>query len=321
MEILKKQRSVSKFIGLLSASLLLTLHPGTAHGCACGCGIFDVGSVAMFPAQPGGMFSLDYDFQDQNRNWSGSSRAPADNNADKELRTSFVTPSLLYMFNTSFGISLDVPFANRTFKTTGGASGTDPVTLNWSALGDLRIKGVYTGFSKDLSTGIDFGMKLPTGDWKYNDVYGDVDRDSEIGTGSLDFLVGAFHHQKLTSDNQWSWFAQVNSDLPAFTQGGYRPGFQIDGAAGIQFNGWTTPKENCKPLLQFKASERTRDSGPAAADPVASGYQRVLIAPGVEFDLHPVMIYADLEIPLYAHVTGNQLVAPVLFKLTVGYMF
>lgn len=26
-----------------------------------------------------------------------------------------------------------------------------------------------------------------------------------------------------------------------------------------------------------------------------SGYQRVLLSPGIEFDIHPVMIYADVE--------------------------
>ena len=306
---------------LLTLCLAMVLYPGSAMGCACGCGVFDVGSSAMFPSQSGGMLSLEYDFQDQNRNWSGASQASASNNNDKEIRTNFVTASLLYMFNRSWGLSLDVPFANRYFKTTGGASGHDIVSGDWNALGDVRLKGFYTGFSPDMSTGVDFGLKLPTGSWKSNDAYGDVDRDTEIGTGSTDFLVGAFHRQKLTSDNRWSWFAQIESDLPAFTQGGYRPGFEIDAAAGIQFNGWSAGRVKCIPLLQVKGSERTRDSGPAAASPAASGYQRVLIVPGVEFDVHPVKVYADIEIPVFEHVTGNQLVAPVLFKVSVGYMF
>jgi len=42
---------------------------------------------------------------------------------------------------------------------------------------------------------------------------------------------------------------------------------------------------------------------------------------GVEFHIHPVKIYADVELPVFQNVNGNQLVAPVLFKVNVSYMF
>jgi hypothetical protein len=34
-----------------------------------------------------------------------------------------------------------------------------------------------------------------------------------------------------------------------------------------------------------------------------------------------VKIYADAELPVYQHFNGNQLAAPVLFKVSVSYMF
>jgi len=46
-----------------------------------------------------------------------------------------------------------------------------------------------------------------------------------------------------------------------------------------------------------------------------------LLSPGVEFRVHPVKIYADVELPVFQHVNGNQLVAPVLVKLNLSYMF
>jgi hypothetical protein len=52
-----------------------------------------------------------------------------------------------------------------------------------------------------------------------------------------------------------------------------------------------------------------------------SGYQRVLLSPGIEFDIHPVMIYADAEFDVLQFSRGNQLVAPALFKLAISYMF
>ena len=49
------------------------------------------------------MALLQYDYQDQNRNWSGTSQAPAANNGDKEIETHFITAGLQYMFNAELG--------------------------------------------------------------------------------------------------------------------------------------------------------------------------------------------------------------------------
>src|SRR5580700_2756658 len=83
---LKLNSQIKKFSGGLLAAMLA---PGAAFACACGCGVFDVGTSAMFPEGSGGMAFLDYDFQDQNQNWSGTSSAPAANNGDKEIETHF----------------------------------------------------------------------------------------------------------------------------------------------------------------------------------------------------------------------------------------
>jgi hypothetical protein len=47
----------------------------------------------------------------------------------------------------------------------------------------------------------------------------------------------------------------------------------------------------------------------------------LLLSPGIEFDIHPVMIYADAEFDDLQWSKGNQLVAPILFKLVVSYSF
>lgn len=170
-----------------------------------------------------------------------------------------------------------------------------------------------------MSTGVTYGLKLPTGDFNFNSTI--VDRDSQIGTGSTDITLGGFHRQALTNDNIWSWFAQAQLDQPVLTREGYRPGTEVDAAAGIHYNGWSLGNVKITPLAQVIVSERTRDSGPNSASPVASGYQRVLLSPGIEFDLNQVSAYADVEVPVYQHFTGNQLAAPVLVKFIVAYNF
>jgi hypothetical protein len=309
--------------------LAVALAPNAGHACACGCGIFDVGTSSMFPMGQGVMAYLEYDFQDQNHNWSGDSSAPDANNSDKAIQTHFITVGLQYMFNTDWGLQVELPYDSRTFTTTGGASGNDQVTLNWSTMGDIRVRGIYTGFSPDLSTGINFGFKLPTGDYTYNDAYGDVDRDSELGTGSTDILLGGYHRGHIGTDTDFDWFAQAQLDLPVLFRDEYRPGLEVDAAAGVYYRGFSLGGFTIEPLAQVLGSYRMSDSGANAsgganndpADGPDSGYERVLLSPGIEFDEHPISLYADAEFPVWQHMTGNQLVAPVLFKVSISYMF
>jgi hypothetical protein len=305
------------------------LAPSMVHACACGCGVFDVGTSSMLPSSEGGMAFLQYDYQDQNRNWSGTSQAPAANNGDKEIETHFITAGVQYMFNNSWGFKVEVPYDYRSFKTTSAAPGNPIATINWGALGDIRVEGIYTGFFADSSAGVTFGLKLPTGDYSFNNAYDDVDRDSEIGTGSTDILLGGFYRGNLDRNQKWDWFSQLQLDVPVLSQAGYRPGVELDTAAGIDYKGFSLGRVRISPLAQVIISERTSDSGSNAAggsndNPaggISSGYQRVMLSPGIEFHVHPVKIYADAEFPVFQHFTGNQLAAPVLFKVSVSYMF
>jgi len=147
-----------------------------------------------------------------------------------------------------------------------------------------------------------------------------VDRDTQIGTGSTDVLLGGYYRGNLNRNQTWDWFAQGLLDVPVLTQAGYRPGVELDTAAGIDYKGISLGRARIAPLAQVIFSERTGDSG-AAADPGNTGYQRLMLSPGVEVHIHPVKIYADAEIPVYQNFTGNQLAAPVLFKVSVSYMF
>jgi len=329
---MKKNKNLNSQFKKVSGGLLaLVLAPGAVFACACGCGIFEVGTSSMLPEGPGGMAFLEYDFQDQNQNWSDSSKAPSANNDDKEIRTSFISAGLQYMFNRSWGVEAELPFAYRNFKTVTANPNVPPGTLtsvNWFSLGDVRIKALYTGFSPDLSSGLDLGLRLPTGDFSHENAYGDIDRDSEIGSGSTDILLGGFHRGNIAGNQNWDWFAQAEADLPVLTQADYRPGFEFDAAAGVDYKGLSFGRLKVSPLAQVLFSERTRDLGNDAAggandgnNGINSGYTRVLLSPGVEFHLHPVKVYADLEVPVFEHVAGNQLVAPVLFKVSISYMF
>ncbi len=305
-----------------AAALLAVLAvPDSARACACGCGIYEVGTSSMIPTSTGIETFFDYDYQDQNQNWSGDSQAPAADNEDKNIRTSWYNFGYQQMFNRTWGLRLEIPYEDRHFVTTGGATGDEIVTVNFSGIGDIRLEGIYTGFSPDLSAGLIFGLKLPTGSYTKEDVYDDVDRDSEIGSGSTDLLVGGYKRFDIGSGSDWSGFTQALLDVPTLTQVQYRPGTEFDLSVGAYYNGLRIGRLKISPIGQLKLSARSQDTGANSANPVASGFVRVLAAPGLELDMHPFKVYSDVELPLYYHFTGDQLVAKSLFRVNISYMF
>jgi hypothetical protein len=309
------------------AVMAAMLTPSVGWACACGCGVFDVATQSMLPQGPGGMIFMSYDYMDQNMNWSNGHPAPAANNGDAEINTDFTTLGMQYMFNRTWGVQVEVPYDVRHYEAYGSGAST-----TWGAFGDLRLEGIYTGFFPDMSAGVTFGLKLPTGDDTHDDATptGLLDRDTELGSGSTDILLGGFYRHTLNSvAHGLYWFAQAQLDVPVLIQGGYRPGVELDTSLGLYYQGLSLGKVNITPVAQMIPSERTSDTGPWASggvnDPPVgisdSGYQRVLLSPGIEFDMHPVIVYADAEFDAVQFSRGNQLVAPVLFKVVVSYMF
>ena len=311
-----KKRMSSRGLKIGGGWLAVMAAPGLVHACACGCGVFDVATSSMLPTGQGGMTWLQYDYQDQNRDWNGTSTAPAADNGDKEIETHFITAGAQYLFSRSWGAQLELPYDLRYFKGTDINNHIS--SFSWNQLGDIRVEGIYTGFFPDLSAGVTFGLKLPTGSYTVDPVL--VDRDTQIGTGSTDFLLGGFYRGNLNRNQTWDYFAQALLDVPALIQDGYRPGVELDTAAGIDYKGLTLGRARIAPLAQVIFSERTGDLGPQA-NAADTGYQRLLLSPGIEIHIHPVIVYADAEFPVYQNFTGYQLAAPVLFKFSVSFMF
>ncbi len=327
----------------LPAFALLTAValPALAQACACGCGVFDIGVSTMMPSDTNTGFSawFRYSYMNQNQNWEGDNKAPAADNGDKKITTSFYTVGGQYMINRSWTVMVELPTYQRALKTTDdgtvyGAAGS-VYTGHLTDIGDLQVMATYTGLSPDLSTGLTFGLKLPTGNSTGpNGPLGgaEFDRDSLPGTGSTDVIVGGYHAGRLTRDNRLSYFVQARYSVAVMTRNDYRPGNELDAAVGATYDlGAIGPLTKVAPVLQILNSYRAHDSG-ANADPLNSGYERVLIAPGVDMRLTKrLRLFADIAIPLYQHTnaasnvaiegTAGQLVAPQLFKIQLGYDF
>jgi hypothetical protein len=303
-------------IRLMCMVLAAVAFPALGLACACGCGIFDVGTSSMYANHAGFMAFAEYDYLDQSHNWSGTSSAPAADNEDQAIRSTFYTVGGQYQFNRSWGLTLEVPYWHRELVSLDEATGGS-VSHSHAALGDIRIKGVYTGFSADMSTGLTFGLKLATGDSSYP--Y--FDADNQIGSGSTDLLLGGYHLGRLSDDNRWTYFLQAQWDQPVWHHETYRPGAEGVAMAGVYFEGWSTHAElKFSPVAQLRAVVRRPDSGADAA-PDDTGYTRLLASPGVEVAWRNTRVYADVALPLYTNARGNQLFANEMWKLNVSHNF
>lgn len=302
-----RTRILSTFFAIFMACI-----PHIALACACGCGVFDIQTGSNMPNGKGGTVWLEYDYMNQHNNWNNTSSAPSANNEDKTIITHFVTVGGQYMFNNAWGVTAQLPYWDRYFKTTDEDTG-DIVSFRHHAIGDARIKGIYSGFASDMSTGLTFGVKLPTGNYSYHG----FDRDTQIGTGSTDILLGAYHMGWLDKARNWGWFVNGEWDAPVITTAGYRPGAELNVAPGIYYEKWNIGDVAITPIAQLIGAYRLSDRGPNA-DAGNSGYTRVLFSPGIEISKGKNRLFTSISAPLYDDVKGNQLTAPVLFKVKLS---
>jgi hypothetical protein len=344
---------ITSFVTFIAAFVvsfipLLGFTTTAARACACGCSVFDVGGGGLPQENDhGGRIFTEWWHSGQTQNWIGTSKAPASANLDKHLVTDWYTAGFEYMFNREWGVMARLPYVNRNLTTDTGSPGGIQ-TFNSHDLGDLEVMGIYTGFFADMSTGVIFGLKLPTG--VYNAP--GFDRDNQISTGSTDLILGGFHRGMLSGDNAWQYFSQIRYQQPflyrsaadpqGFFDGNlgvvqtYKPAYQVDGAAGIVYNNLynVLGLDKITPLFQLIASHRDHDRGDGA-DPLNTGFDRLMISPGVEFtkvldeaNNRVLKFYVDVEIPVYYRVnaannagTEGQLISPYLLKMVTSYNF
>jgi len=357
-----KQKPARRFRTRIAAALIALGGPSVlafalvggsteaALACACGCSVFDVGGLdTPQEADHGGRVFFEFWSGDQTENYVGSSRVSSALNTDKEINTQWYNVGFEYMFNRQWGVMLRIPVVNRTLTTETDADFPGEIqSFNSRDIGDIEIMGIYTGFFQDMSTGLEVGVKIPSGTYNAPG----IDRDTQIGSGSTDLMLGAFHRGMLTGDNAWQYFGQVMwrqpflyqdaADPQGFFDGNagvvqsYHPGMQVDGAMGIVYNNWyhVLGLDKITPVGQVIISHRDADSG-TGADPFNSGFDRVMLSPGIEFtkvldeaNNRVLKTYFDIEVPVYYRAnsannagTEGQLVAPYLIKLVTSYNF
>jgi hypothetical protein len=304
--IMKTILNVLVFTAVCIASLA-----SDAFGCACGCGVFQVGTRWMMVTAPGPRLFLQYSYLNQNLNWSNTQQVSPDLNADKLITTSFYTLGMQYMVNRDWGFMASSQVWDRYRE--GIDDDGNAFTIRHQAFGDTRIMGLYTGLSEDMSTAVSAGLKLPTGPINQSL----LDRDTQIGTGTTDALLSAY---QMGQEDGWGWFVQGSLSYPLNERDGYKPGNDLNAAVGAHYDNWSS-SYGIIPIASLVGTFRGSDRG-LQSDPENTGYSRIFFSPGVEVlagrGLH---FDAEFGIPLYSNIRGYQLISPWLLNTTVSYQF
>ena len=331
----------------MAIAIATVMPAGAAFACAsCGCTLnSDFGTQGLSNAS-GWSLDVRYDTLNQNqlRQGTGTTSPTAaaaapnpttGNNAEVEKYTNnqYLTTTLDYNNGSTWGISIAVPYINRSHSTFGvGGDGNSATSAgasggydsNASGIGDVRVIGRYYGFSDEKKFGIQFGLKLPTGTTKQtasttdgSGALADVDPGLQLGTGTTDAIIGVFYFDNLNQN--WDYFvqAQFQSALNSSNMGtvntalSYRPGDSVNLTGGPRYHGF----ESFTPTMQINARNVNTDTGDAA-DKFATGGTLVYFTPGVIVPVTPtVSVYSNVQLPVYQNVNGIQLAPTTIFSI------
>ena len=116
-------------LALLAALSVLGASPQRAHACAsCGCTL-SADAAMGYSALPGWRLSVEYDYIDQDELRSGTqavSGVPAGTELEHQTINQYVTTGLSYNPNSSWNLTLLIPYVVRSHSTYGTYDPTQP---------------------------------------------------------------------------------------------------------------------------------------------------------------------------------------------------
>ena len=321
-------------LALLAALSVLCAWAQRSHACAsCGCTL-SADAAMGYSALPGWRLSVEYDYINQDELRSGTqavSGVPPGTELEHQTINQYVTTGLSYTPNSSWNLTLLIPYVIRSHSTYGTYDPTQPLPelrrSFSSSLGDVKLIASYQGFLPTNNLGVQLGVKLPTGQYGtavefYSgpNAGSPLDASLQPGTGSTDIIVGAYYYQAVSQN----FDAFVNAQFQAAVKhrmdqpgNDFRPGNSTTVSFGLRYEG----NPRVVPQLQMNLLHKAPDEG-ALADVQNTAGSVVYVSPGITAQLSARFhVFAFAQLPVYSNLYGIQLFPRWTASTGVTYAF
>jgi hypothetical protein len=339
-------------IAILAVLPFVPASPALA--CAtCGCSLSSDAAMG-YASTAGWQVGLEYTYLDQSQLRQGThavfrAQAAAINDAggsqevENKTANDYLTLGVGYSPSANWNFRMLVPYIHRR-HTTYGESG-NPLTADelsgasFSSLGDIKVIASYQGILPTHNFGVQFGVKLPTGDYGGSNIdtgntvgrhpvafdsgpnAGSVlDTSLQAGTGSTDLIVGAYYYQPVSQDFDAFINGQLQSAVKQqLNQSGadFRPGNLLSVSFGLRYEA----NANVVPQVQVNLTRKSRDHGALADVPNSAGTIAYL-SPGVTVAVaRNTQLYGFVQLPVHSNLEGYQLFPHWVGTLGVSHTF
>jgi hypothetical protein len=319
---------------LAAAGLSLSMAAQSTWACAtCGCTL-SADAAMGYSSEPGWRVNFEYDYlhQDQLRNGTQAvSGVPDGTELEHDTLNRYFTADLNYRPNADWNIDLKVPYVVRTHSTYGEFHADQPLpdlsSSHSSSLGDIKLIGSYQGFLPGHNLGVEFGVKLPTGQYGTAVQFSSgplagspLDASLQPGTGSTDVIVGAYYYRPISENFEVVVNAQFQSAVKQrMDQPGndFRPGNSLNFSAGLRYEA----HPNWVPQLQLNVLHKSADQGALADVPDTVGTV-LYLSPGLAVRAAPqLQVYGFAQLPVYSNLDGYQLFPRYTVSVGLSYSF
>jgi hypothetical protein len=343
------QNSLDRPIFRLLAGAFLCAAPSSGSACAtCGCTL-SADAAMGYSAAAGWRVNLEDDYinQDQLRGGTGTAtpsqvvNAPSDlalggGEIEKQTINRYLTLGINYSPNSSWNLNLLVPYINRDHTTYGtqlspySASETAPDQVSGahvSGLGDIRLIGSYQGLLATHNLGLQFGVKVPTGQYgtRVDFTSGPnagtpLDASLQVGTGSTDLIIGAYYYEAVSQNFDLfinGQFQAAVAERQNETGNDFRPGNSSTVSLGVRYE--ATPR--WVPQVQLNLYHKSADQG-ALADTTDTAGTVLYVSPGITLPaVQHMHVYGFVQLPVYSKLDGYQVFPHWTASVGASYAF
>lgn len=227
----------------------------------------------------------------------------------------------VYGITAKASVLVNVPLIYKDLRTSAGTHRGDEGAGDITVLGKYRIyTRNYMGATSRFS--LIGGLELPTGDDDESDSQGLLPQTLQLGSGSVDFIVGgAYTFQSLDEEWDADFKYKFNQEANNFRFGNE---FNYDVAYQKRFWPWELPERGIysqwNGVLEFNGIYKERNEL-GGRDVFSSGGNTLFISPGIQFASQRMIFEFSFQYPILQDLKGNQLETDYTLALSLRYNF